>query len=107
ADTPAAKSAGVIWRIHQAFDRQFEKFRNDYHRLLEWVLGHRAITGGLFMSFAIASIGLVAIVGQNFFPYVDAGQMRLHVRPPTGTRIEEGAAIFSAVENEIRRVIPA
>jgi multidrug efflux pump subunit AcrB len=104
--TKAAKSAGVIWRIHQSFDRQFEKFRGGYHRLLEWVLAHRGVTGGAFMAFAIASLGLVALVGQNFFPYVDAGQMRLHVRPPTGTRIEEAAATFSAIENEIRRVIP-
>ena len=59
------------------------------------------------MTFALASMGLVAIVGQNFFPYVDAGQMRLHVRPPTGTRIEEAAVIFSSIESEIRRVIPA
>ena len=107
ADTPAARSAGVIWRIHQAFDRKFEKFRDGYHRLLEWVLAHRAITGGAFLAFALASVGLIAIVGQNFFPYVDAGQMRLHVRPPTGTRIEEAATIFSSIENEIRRVIPA
>src|SRR3984893_8296775 len=94
ADTPAARSAGSIWRIHQAFDRRFEKFREGYHGLLEWVLAHRAITGGAFLAFALASMGLVAIVGQNFFPYVDAGQMRLHVRPPTGTRIEDAGAIF-------------
>ena len=106
AQTPATRSAGVIWRIHQAFDRQFEKFRDGYHRLLVWVLAHRGITAGAFMAFALASLGLVAMVGQNFFPYVDAGQMRLHVRPPTGTRIEEAAAIFSSIEKEIRRVIP-
>jgi multidrug efflux pump subunit AcrB len=57
--------------------------------------------------FALASAGLVVVIGQNFFPYVDAGQMRLHVRPPTGTRIEEAAAIFASIESEIRRVIPA
>jgi len=107
ADSPASKSAGVIWRVHQAFDRKFEKFRDGYHRLLEWVLAHRAITGGAFMAFALASAGLVVVVGQNFFPYIDAGQMRLHVRAPTGTRIEEAAAIFSAVESEIRKAIPA
>src|ERR1700694_1379675 len=107
ADTPAARSAGVIWRIHQAFDRNFEKFREGYHKLLEWVLAHRAITGGAFLIFALASAGLVAVVGQNFFPYIDAGQMRLHVRTPTGTRIEEAAATFSSIEKEIRRTIPA
>ncbi len=106
ADTTASRSAGVIWRIHEAFDRKFEKFRESYHRLLEWVLTHRAITGGAFLAFALASVGLVAVIGQNFFPYVDAGQMRLHVRPPTGTRIEEAAAIFASIDSEIRRVIP-
>jgi len=71
------------------------------------VLAHRAITGGAFLAFAFASVGLLAVIGQNFFPFVDAGQMRLHVRPPTGTRIEEAAAIFAAIDSEIRRVIPA
>src|SRR5271157_4798631 len=107
ADTPASRSAGVIWRVHQAFDRKFEKFREGYHRLLEWVLAHRAVTGGAFLAFALASTGLIALVGQNFFPYVDAGQMRLHVRCPTGTRIEEAAATFSSIESEIRKIIPA
>src|SRR5260370_12279035 len=51
-------------------------------------------------------MGLVLLVGQDFFPYVDAGQMRLHVRCPTGTRIEEAARIFGAVEEEIRLVVP-
>src|ERR1700676_5566266 len=107
ADSPASKSAGVIWRVHEAFDRKFEKFREGYRRLLEWVLAHRAITGAIFLVFALGSFGLVAVVGQNFFPYVDAGQMRLHVRTPTGTRIEEAAAIFSSIEKEIRATIPA
>ena len=106
ADTAASKSAGFIWHFHQAFDRKFEKFRERYLRLLEWVLAHRVITGGAFLAFALASAGLVAVVGQNFFPYVDAGQMRLHVRTPTGTRIEEAAAIFASIEREIRQVVP-
>jgi multidrug efflux pump subunit AcrB len=103
----ASKSAGAIWRIHEAFDRRFDKFREKYYRLLEWVLARRAIIGGAFLAFALASAGLIALVGQNFFPYVDAGQMRLHVRCPTGTRIEEAAGIFASIETEIRRVIPA
>jgi multidrug efflux pump subunit AcrB len=105
ADSPASRSA--IWRIHQAFDRKFEKFRERYHALLEWVLAHRFVTGGAFLAFALSSAALITVIGQNFFPYVDAGQMRLHVRTPTGTRIEEAAAIFSAVESEIRKTIPA
>ncbi|HVN22063.1 MAG TPA: efflux RND transporter permease subunit [Bryobacteraceae bacterium] len=106
ADTPASRSAGPIWRVHQAFERKFEKFRDRYLRLLEWVLAHRLVTGAAFLAFALASAGLITIVGQNFFPYVDAGQMRLHVLTPTGTRIEEAASVFSSIDNEIRRVIP-
>src|ERR1700722_6092598 len=107
ADTPAARSAGMIWRVHQAFNRKFEKFREGYHSLLEWVLAHRAVTAAAFMAFAVASMGLLVVIGENFFPYVDAGQMRMHVRCPTGTRIEEAAAIFSSIESEIRKIIPA
>ncbi|MCU1261842.1 MAG: acriflavin resistance protein [Bryobacterales bacterium] len=103
----AAKAAGPIWRVHQAFDRHFEKMRDAYHRLLERVLEHRILVGGAFAIFAFASLGLVLFVGQNFFPYVDSGQMRLHVRCPTGTRIEEAERIFGAVEEEVRRVVPA
>src|SRR5258706_15228504 len=94
----AAKAAGPIWRVHQAFDRQFEKMRDAYHGLLQRVLEHRALVGGAFAIFAFLSLGLVLFVGQDFFPYLDSGQMRLHVRCPTGTRIEESERIFGMVE---------
>jgi multidrug efflux pump subunit AcrB len=106
-DSPASKSAGVIWRVHQGFDRHFEKLRHAYHGLLEWVLQNRILAGSAFAVFAAASIGLVGFIGEDFFPYVDSAQMRLHVRCPTGTRIEEAERIFAAVEAEIRGVIPA
>jgi multidrug efflux pump subunit AcrB len=106
-DNPALSSAGVIWRVHQAFDRRFEKLRHAYHGLLEWVLQNRILTGSAFAVFAAASIGLVGFIGNDFFPYVDSGQMRLHVRCATGTRIEEAERIFAGVEEEIRGVIPA
>jgi len=102
-----SRDAGPIWRIHQAFDRKFEKYRDGYHSLLEWALAHRGVTAGAFLIFALGSGLLITVVGQNFFPYVDAGQMRLHVRTPTGTRIEEAAATFASVESEIRNQIPA
>ena len=103
----AAKAAGPIWRVHQAFDRQFENLRERYHRLLERVLQHRLLVGSAFAVFAFSSLGLVLFVGQDFFPYVDSGQMRLHVRCPSGTRIEEAERVFGAVEEEVRRVVPA
>ena len=103
----AARSAGPIWRVHEVFERRFEKWRNAYHSLLERILEHRLIFGGGIVLFAFSSLGLVLIVGKDFFPYVDGGQMRLHVRCPTGTRIEETERIFGAVEEEVRHVIPA
>ena len=105
-DNPATKSAGAIWRVHQAFDRLFEKLRHSYHGLLAQVLENRVVAAGAFGSFVLVSLGLVVFIGNDFFPYVDAGQMRLHVRCPTGTRIEESERIFADVEQEIRSVIP-
>ena len=64
------------------------------------------LVGGAFAIFAFSSLGLVLFVGKDFFPYVDSGQMRLHVRCPSGTRIEEAERIFGAVEEEVRRVVP-
>ena len=106
-DSEASRSAGVIWRVHQAFDRRFEKLRHAYRGLLQWALENRVLAGGAFAAFAAVSLGLVFSIGQDFFPYVDSGQMRLHVRCPTGTRIEEAERVFAAVEEEIRSVIPA
>ena len=106
-DSGGSSSAGVIWRVHQAFDRQFEKLRHAYHGLLEWVLQNRVLAGGSFALFAIVSMGLIVFLGNDFFPYVDSGEMRLHVRCPSGTRIEEAERIFAAVEEEIRSVVPA
>ena len=103
----ADRSAGIIWRIHQSFERRFERLRHAYRGLLTWVLGHRLVAGGAFGVFVLLSLGLFLFIGQDFFPYVDAGQMRLHVRCPTGTRIEEAERVFADVEAEIRRVIPA
>ena len=107
AATAAAKAAGPIWWVHEAFDRRFERMRDAYHGVLERVMAHRAVVGGAFALFAFSSLGLVLFVGNDFFPYVDSGQMRLHVRCPTGTRIEESELIFGAVEQEVRRVVPA
>jgi multidrug efflux pump subunit AcrB len=102
----AAESSGLIWRAHHAFNRRFERLRERYKGLLEWSLDHRLWIAGFFVLFVIGSLFLALVVGQDFFPYVDSGQMRLHVRAPEGTRIEETERIFAAVEAEIRRVIP-
>src|SRR5579862_3152913 len=102
-----AGGKGPIWRIHYAFNRRFEAMRASYTSLLHWALDHRApvlVGVGIFVA---ASLGLIAMVGRDFFPYVDSGQMRLHALAPTGTRIEETEVLFSKIDEEIRRVIPA
>lgn len=95
--------AGVVWRVHHAFNGWFERARARYMDALAWTLGHRKLAGGAFVLFVIASLPLALFVGEDFFPTVDSGQMRLHVRTPPGTRIEETERIFAQVEDEIRR----
>ncbi|MDQ6665542.1 MAG: efflux RND transporter permease subunit, partial [Acidobacteriota bacterium] len=102
----AAGSTGIIWRVHHAFNRQFEKLRDRYKGALSWCLGRRGLVAGLFGVFCLGSIALGMLVGEDFFPYVDSGQMRLHVRTPQGTRIEDAEQMFGRVEEEIRRQIP-
>ena len=102
-----AEGHPLIWRIHFAFNRGFERFRASYAGLLDWALDHRAPVLAGFVLLVIGSMGLIYLVGSDFFPSVDSGQIRLHARAPAGTRIEKTELIFADVENEIRRVIPA
>jgi multidrug efflux pump subunit AcrB len=97
---------GLIWRIHYLFNRRFEMMRSSYTRLLHWSLDHRMPVLIGFGIFVAASLALSVMVGRDFFPYVDSGQMRLHAMAPTGTRIEETEVLFSRIDEEIRRVIP-
>jgi CzcA family heavy metal efflux pump len=96
-----------VWHFHERFEHRFEKLRDRYRRWLEWTLHHRAVVLALFGIFVAGSFLLTLVIGRDFFPYVDSGQMRLHVVPPQGTRIEESEMIFAAIEAEIRRIIPA
>jgi multidrug efflux pump subunit AcrB len=104
SESPTSRS--FIWRFHLRFEHYFEKFQKRYRSLLEWALAHRT---GVLVGFAIvslASLPLVFVLGENFFPYVDSGQMEFHVRPPTGTRIEVANEIFARIDAEVRSVIP-
>jgi multidrug efflux pump subunit AcrB len=93
--------------LQHGFEKGFDRFREVYANLLGTVLEHRAAFAVGFLSFCIASWLLVPFLGQNFFPSVDAGTFRLHVRAPTGTRIEQTAKLVDKVEAAIRRQIPA
>ena len=101
-----APRRGVLGTVHHLFNTVFEKLRYRYVGLLDWALGHRGIVLAGFMIFAVASLGLGFLVGEDFFPRVDAGQLRLHARGPAGTRIEQTEMRFAALEREIRSVIP-
>jgi len=97
----------IFWRIHVRFNRHFERFRTHYTGALTWCLNHRKATATISIVSVLASAALIPFLGRDFFPLVDAGQFRLHVRAPSGTRIEETERIFTQVENVIREVIPA
>jgi multidrug efflux pump subunit AcrB len=102
-----AEDAGWLWRMHHGFHKSFEKMRASYSGLLESALHHRALVIACFVILSGASFMLYSYVGSDFFPKVDAGQIRLHVRAPAGTRVEETEQRFVEVESAIRQVIPA
>jgi len=102
----AAPRGDVIWRIGARFDRVFEKLHARYRNSLAWALAHRLLVCVMFVIFCAVSCALFPFLGRDFFPLVDAGQFRLHVRAPAGTRIEETALRFSRVEEVIRETIP-
>jgi multidrug efflux pump subunit AcrB len=97
---------GLFSRMTAAFDRGFEQLREGYLKLLTTLLHRRAIVP--VVAALIIGLGAVMVlfVGRDFFPLIDGGQIQLHVRAPPGTRIESTEAIFQAVENKIREIIP-
>jgi multidrug efflux pump subunit AcrB len=104
---PEVIRRGLIWSAHHLFNTAFEKLRFRYLGLLDWALRHRGPFLAISLGFCFGSLGLAYLVGEDFFPDVDSGQMRLHARGPAGTRIEETEARFAAIEREIRAVIPS
>ena len=97
----------VMSRISIGFAHAFARFNHAYEGMLDWMLEHRngAMLG--FLTFAVLSLALYPFIGRDFFPTVDAGQLRLHVRGPGNTRIEQTERDFQQVEDHIRQVIPS
>jgi multidrug efflux pump subunit AcrB len=91
--------------IHRIFDQGFESFRGTYCQSLSWALSNRKITVIFFVTLMAVSLLLFPMLGRDFFPQVDAGQMRLHVRAPAGTRIERTQEDFANVEAAIRQIV--
>jgi len=105
-DAPAKSGDGWIWKVHKGFDQRFEKGRERYRQSLNWIMDNRLLFAGVFGAFVVVSFVLVFFVGQDFFPTVDTGQIRIHIRPPVGTRVEEAEVLFGSIEKEIRQIIP-
>ena len=94
-------------RAQMLFEKKFEDLRSFYHGLLKLALDHSMVFLILFVAFTVGSFFILyPWLGQDFFPSVDAGQFRFHVRAQTGTRIENTAALCDQVDNAIRAEIP-
>ncbi len=92
-------------RYHLRFSKGFHRFRESYGSRLQWGLDNRIIVIAVFGLLFLSAILITPFIGQDFFPSVDAGQLRLHVKAPSGTRIEVTGEIFSEVEQEIKKII--
>jgi CzcA family heavy metal efflux pump len=97
----------VLERFQRRFERRFENFRRGYEALLETTLDHRGLFVICFLAFCVLSLGLYSFLGQDFFPSVDAGLLRLHVRARPGLRVEETARLCDEIESGLRQQIPA
>jgi multidrug efflux pump subunit AcrB len=97
---------GVFSRMSAAFERGFERLRDGYSTLLTTLLRQKVIVPVVVLLMLSLGAVMLTLVGRDFFPLIDGGQIQLHVRAPAGTRIESTEAIFQAVEDKIREVIP-
>ncbi|OLB06479.1 MAG: RND transporter [Candidatus Rokubacteria bacterium 13_2_20CM_69_15_1] len=102
----AGAAPSVFRWLHDGFQRRFERLRTAYVGALENALARRRRVFGAFAVIAVSGAVLLPFIGRDFFPTVDTGQFRLHVRAPAGTRIEETEQVFADVEAAIRRLIP-
>jgi multidrug efflux pump subunit AcrB len=106
---PAALGAGVVVyalrRLHLAFESGFRRFRGSYRNALAWAQSQPKATVLAFLAIMAVSLPLFPFLGRDFFPEVDAGQMRLHVRAPPGTRLEVTQKYFAQVEAAIRQLV--
>ena len=109
APDPGAAKAWLrpFLRLQILFEGAFNRFRDGYHKLLGNVLSRRGSFAIVFLLFCAGTLLLIPLLGQDFFPSVDAGQFRLHVRARSGTRIEETVKLVNRVESVIRQEIAA
>jgi multidrug efflux pump subunit AcrB len=99
-------SRNPLVQFQLRFEHAFDGLRDRYHGLLEACIRHNKIFAVCFLAACLLSFALVPLLGQDFFPAVDSGEFKLHMRAPTGTRIEETAALCDQVDDAIRGLIP-
>ena len=102
----ALEPTNVFAKFQRRFERGFDKFRAGYQQLLETTLESRGLFAICFVIFCVLSLGLVFFLGEDFFPQVDAGLIRLHFRARSGLRVEETAKLCDEVETVLRDTIP-
>lgn len=103
----AAGARTFLGRFQRGFERKFEDFRRGYEGLLETTLEHKGWFVVCFLLFCVLSLGLYFFLGQDFFPQVDAGLLKLHIRARPGLRVEETARLCDEIEAALRQEIPA
>ena len=101
------KKPSFFGAIYNVIDATFEHARENYRHGLEWILRNPLIGLGLFLGFYGLSLFLLPQIGEDFFPAIDAGQIRLHVNARPGTRVEETERIYKRIEKAIRKLLPA
>ncbi len=101
-----SQSRNPLVRFQVGFERKFEALRARYRTLLAMALDRPVLFASCFLGFVVASFGLAPFLGENFFPAIDGGQIKLHMRAQIGTRIEETERLGAQVEDAIRQVIP-
>jgi multidrug efflux pump subunit AcrB len=100
------KPPGFFTRFQAGFEARFHRFREAYRALLERIIVRRKRFVLLYLAGALASLTLLLFAGQDFFPGIKSGEIDLHIRAPTGTRIEESGKIAVLVEQQIRNLLP-
>ncbi len=106
AEREAAKNPGFLRRFQHGFEARFEIVRDRYQAFLSTVLERRNAFIAVFLGAAVASMLIYPFLGRNFFPDVDSGQIKLHIRAPTGLRVEDTAVLVDHIEAAMREVIP-
>jgi multidrug efflux pump subunit AcrB len=104
----AAAARPNAWqRFQRGFESRFERLRDNYQQVLTTILHHRAVFMTIFLGMAFASLLLIPFLGRNFFPEVDSGQIKLHIRGPTGLRVEDTAGLVDHIEAALHDTIPS